>query len=121
MVEADRALVERKVRQTWPDAFDAVMGMLDRIDVHGASDAVLARVQLAVLMQTDGDRQTIPGLVDMASSDYRDALVGAEYPDQMRWGFSDIGKLDPEEQRAYRDAVTRDRKRYLDWLKKPGV
>lgn len=117
----DRDTVKWKVGHTWPDHLEEVMAMLDGIDVHGANAETLARVQLAVLMQCEGNRDNIPGLVEMASRDYRDALVGAEYPDQMRWGFVTVADLDKAEQWAYRQAVKQDRERYLAWLNKDGV
>ena len=121
MAADGRALVKRKVKHTWPDEFQQVMDMLDAIDTHGGSADVLARVQLAVLMLSEGRRDQIRGLVDMASTDYRDALVGAEYPDQMRWGFRNVSELSPDERRARKEAVARDRERYREWLDKPGV
>ena len=117
----DRETVKRKIAHTWPDHVDEVMALLDGIDVHGANAETLARVQLAVLMQCESDRDKIPGLVTMASRDYRDALVGAEYPEQMNWGFVTVADLDKAEQRAYRQAVKRDLENYLAWLSKDGV
>lgn len=117
----DRKTVKRKIGQSWPDHVDEVMATLDGIDVHGANAETLARVQLAVLMLCEGDRNEIAGLVEMASRDYRDALVGAEFPDQLRWGFVTVADLDKDEQRAFRHAVRRDRGRYLVWLNKDGV
>ena len=121
MAADGRTLVKRKVMHSWPDDFEEVMGMLDMIDTHGGSADVLARVQLAVLMLSHGRRDQIPSLVDMATTDYRDVLVGAEYPDQMRWGFVTIAELEPAEQKAYRAAKVRDQERYAAWLDKPGV
>ena len=121
MAADGRTLVKRKVMQTWPDEFGHVTGMLARIDTHGGSAEVLARVQLAVLKLSEGRRDQIADLVEMASIDYRDVLVGAEYPEQMRWGFVTLADLGPAEQKAYREAMARDRERYVAWLGKPGV
>ncbi len=121
MAQTAREVVERKVKHTWPDEFEQVMAMLDGIDTHAGSAEVLARVQLAVLMLSEGRRDQLPGLIEMASTDYRDVLVGAEYPEQMRWGFVNIADLAPEERKSRRKAVKRDRENYLAWLNKTGV
>ena len=72
-----------------------------------------ARVQLAILKLSEGQRDKLTELVRMAKRDYRDVLAYAEYPEEMKAGFVEMSKLSPQESRAIRE---RDRKQYLKWL-----
>jgi len=67
------------------------------------------RVQLAVLMQCDGKVERLRQLVELAGRDFRDALVGAEYPEEVQAS----PKTPPAEMAAIRQ---RDRAQYEAWL-----
>ena len=121
MATDGRTLVKRKVMHTWPDDFEEVIGMLDMIELQRGWTTELLRVQLGVLKLCEGDIDEIAGLVDLATTDFRDVLVWAEYPEQFRWSLKNRGVRNPKEHKAYRDAVARDREQYLAWLRKAGV
>jgi hypothetical protein len=97
----------------WPDA-DAqqIMDVLDRYGTE-TSERGRARVQLAILKLTEGQRERLEELVGMAKRDYRDVIAYAEYPEEMRTGFVGMKRLSPEEAQAVRQ---RDREQYLAWL-----
>jgi hypothetical protein len=102
-----------KIARYWPEA-DA-QEILALLDEYGAEshESGRARVQLAILKLSEGDRERLPELVSMAKRDYRDVLAYAEYPEQMRTSAADMRKLTREEAKALRQ---RDRAQYLEWL-----
>ena len=87
------------------------------LDQYGVDRSIRgrARVQLAILKLSEGQRDQLPELVKMASRDYRDVLAYAEYPEQIRLGFVGMKTLSPDEQEAIK---RRDRKQYCKWLSK---
>lgn len=113
MPRVTRKKVLEKVRHYWPhEDSTEIMALLDRYGVEtfeGGRD----RVHLAILKLCQGDLEQLPELVAMAKRDYRDVLAYAEYPEEIRLGFVEMGKLSPEEARAVRQ---RDRAQYLKWL-----
>ena len=108
-----RARVAEIVTRVWPDAdLQAVMAALDEYGMEG-SERGRTRVHLAILKLSEGKRERLPELVQMAKRDYRDVLAYAEYPEEMRIGFVGMRELPTEEQAAIR---RRDRAQYRAWL-----
>jgi len=79
-----RADVERVVRRDFPaDRVPEVLAMLGEYGTEGwhrESD----RVRLAVLKLAAGSLEMLRQEIEVAKSDYRDVLVGAEYPDYIK-------------------------------------
>ncbi|OQY23984.1 MAG: hypothetical protein B6I35_02475 [Anaerolineaceae bacterium 4572_32.2] len=113
MTIVSRKKILQKINQYWPSV-DAkeVMDVLDRYGVK-SSERGRVRVQLAILKLSAGQRERLPELVEMAQSDYRDALAYAEYPEEMQLGFVGMSNLSPEEAKFVRQ---RDREQYVEWL-----
>lgn len=113
MARITRGKVLEKIARYWPDVDP--QGIVDVLDGYGteSSERGRARVQLAILRLSEGQRDRLEGLVAMAKRDYRDVLAYAEYPEEMRTGFVGMSRLSSEEARAIRQ---RDREQYLEWL-----
>lgn len=103
-----------KIRKMWPGA--DVQEILEVLNRYGNEswESGRTRVQLAILKLCEGDRERLPGLVEMAKRDWRDVLAYAEYPEEMRTNPVEMQKKSPEEANAIRK---RDRQQYEDWLK----
>jgi hypothetical protein len=113
MARTTRDKVLEKVAQYWPDVDPReIMNILDEYGVE-SSERGRARVHLAILKLSEGQRDRLEEIVGMAKRDYRDVLAYAEYPEEMRIGFVGMSQLSPEEAQAIRQ---RDRKQYLEWL-----
>ena len=67
------------------------------------------RVQLAVLMISQGRVESLRTAMDLALLDYRDALASAEYPRTMALGPGASGK-------ALKQARKEDAEEYTEWL-----
>lgn len=105
-------LVLKKARDCFPDAAAEAMTILDGYGTqswHCERD----RVQLAILKQCNADLARLRQLTELAGKDYRDALVGAEYPEE----FSASSTASPEEMAAIR---ARDRAQYEAWIESDG-
>jgi hypothetical protein len=119
MARITRGKVREKIAQTWPDVDP--QEILDILDEYGVEnhERGRARVHLAILKLSEGNRDRLAELVRMAKRDYRDVLAYAEYPEEMkrglcpRLGFVGMKQLPAEEVKALRQ---RDRKQYLEWL-----
>lgn len=110
MSRSPRDQVLRKVTRLWPDVDpQAIMDVLDEYGVQGRE-----RVHLAILKLSEGDRERLPELVQMAKRDYRDVLAYAEYPEEIKTSFAVMRTLSPKEVQAMR---RRDREQYRKWLK----
>ena len=109
-LQATRELVLAKLRQCFPEkgSPEGVLPVLD--EYHEDSEAGRARVQLAILMQCGGDLNRLRELVKLAQTDFRDVLVGAEYPEEFAAPFN----LPPRQLEAIR---RRDREQYAKWLR----
>lgn len=109
--EPSRELVLKKLRASFGSAERAAEALvsLDRYGIE-AWHRERERVQLAILKQCDGDLGRLRKLVELASSDYRDVLVGAEYPEQFAAPFN----TPPAEMAIIRK---RDREQYEAWLR----
>jgi hypothetical protein len=110
-----RHLVLKKLRDCFPDPAKAeeALSILDSYGTetwHRERD----RVQLSLLKISDGDIQKLQLCTRGALSDYRDALVPAEYPEE--WQAS--SKTPPAEMAAIRK---RDREQYEAWLGSGGA
>ena len=108
-LESSRDLVLKKLRQSFPDeaAAGEALALLD--NYPGDTPTGRARVQLAILKQCEGDLARLSQLIDLARTDYRDVLVGAEYPEE----FPAPRNTSPDEMAAIR---LRDRAQYEAWL-----
>jgi hypothetical protein len=73
----------------------------------------LERVRLAVVKLSGGSLDELRGQIEVAKSDWRDVLSAAEYPEESRFGYVELGKLGEESRRGVR---ARDRKQYEEWL-----
>jgi hypothetical protein len=114
-LQPSRDLVLMKLRDCFPDARSsedarAVLDTYGTKSWHRERD----RVQLAILMQSCGDLKRLRQLAEVADRDYRDALVGAEYPQE----FQASSKTSPQEMGAIR---ARDRQQYEAWLQSGGA
>ena len=109
-----RSLVLKKLRDCFPDTDIAstVLALLDSYGIeswHFEKD----RVQLAILKLSDGELEKLSSLVELASSDFRDMLAPAEYPEEFSAAFS----TQADEMHNIRQ---RDRDQYLRWLDSGG-
>jgi hypothetical protein len=90
-----------------------VLQILDRfgVDPHETEQA---RVQLAILKLSGGDKGELSRQVAAAKSDFRDLLAYAEYPEQMASG----GLAFPANLKRLRQIEEQDREQYLNWLRR---
>ena len=113
MARITRRKVLEKIAQYWPNEDPReIMNILDEYGVE-SYEVGRARVQLAILKLSEGERDRLDELVRMAKRDYPDVQAYAEYPEEMRIGFVGLRKLPAEEVKAVRQ---RDREQYLEWL-----
>ena len=107
--------VERIVRRDFPGTeFDAVMAVLKQYGTE-KWQRERARVQLAALKLADRDLDKLQRFIEVASRDYRDVLVAAEYPEYGRRTSSvaNPAAIDREE------VIDRDWEQYQNWLSRP--
>ncbi len=71
------------------------------------------RVRLAILKDGGANLKEIRILVEVAKTDYRDVLSGAEYPNQSKIGFATMSKLSESELGRL---VQLDLEQYEKWL-----
>ena len=71
------------------------------------------RVQAAVLRIAKGDIAELQRQLSVAVRDFRDVLSEAEYPSQMKPGFTGMGQIDAQSLQELREKDWRD---YSDWL-----
>jgi len=114
-LEPSRDLVLKKLRDCFPSS-QAAADALAILDRYGTQSwhRERERVQLAILKGSDGNLNRLRQLAELADRDYRDALVGAEYPEE----FPASTKASPEEMAAIRK---RDRAQYEEWLQSGGA
>ena len=112
-LEPSRELVLTKLHHCFPEQAVAVEALALLDTYSGDTPKGRARVQLAMLKQCNGDLAQLRQLADLALTDYRDVLVGAEYPEE----FPASRRTPPEEMAAIR---RRDREQYEAWLAWPG-
>jgi len=106
--------VERIARRDFPA--DRVVEVLAILREYGAEPwhPEVDRVRLAVLKEASGSIEGLRQGIETAKCDYRDALVGAEYPEYFK-KVSGAGALPPEQVQRIIDS---DWKQYQDWLKR---
>ena len=105
-----RALVLKKLRACFPDEQNA-RDALSLLDEYGSESwhEERDRVHLAILKESQGNLDQLLERVDRAMNDYRDVLVGAEYPEE----FQSPLNTPKSEMEAIRK---RDRKQYEAWI-----
>lgn len=106
-LEPSRDLVLKKLRDCFPNLADAA-DALAALDTYG--ELARERVQLAILMQSEGNIERLRRLVAGANQDYRDVLLGAEFPEE----YQAPSQATPQELAEIR---ARDRDRYEAWLR----
>jgi hypothetical protein len=115
MIEPTRDLVLKKLGDCFPNpaAAKETLALLDTYaelpTFPGDRAKQQARVQLAILKQCRGEIARVKELVKLAKTDFRDALVDAEFPEEIQA----LHNTPPNEMAAIR---RRDRKQYEDWL-----
>lgn len=115
-----RELVLRKVTEYWPAEAHGTMLLLDDVANIGSTEQELARVQLAVLKLSGGDRDKLVANIEAANRDPRDVLAYAEYPRQMAAHHLNHFNLTKAEQLESKEIRESDRRQYLDWLNGDG-
>ena len=108
-------LVQKKLRDCFPDAEAAAAAALALLNGYGAQPwhREADRVRLAMLMQSRGELGRLRELAALADRDYRDVLVGAEYPEEFQASL----RTPPEAMAAIR---RRDLEQYQRWLRSDG-
>ncbi|MEM1210073.1 MAG: hypothetical protein AAGI54_12480 [Planctomycetota bacterium] len=106
-----RELVIQKLHQVFPLATQAEKALVV-LDTYGDEQwhREKCRVQLAVLMSCNGKLERLRDLIEIAKLDYRDVLVGAEFPEQLAIAPGAQPETEVEAARQ------RDRQRYEAWL-----
>jgi len=104
--------VERIVRRDFPDGrvaeVLAILGEYGTESWHREPD----RVRLAVLKLASGNIKVLRREIEVAKCDYRDVLVGAEYPGYFK-RVPSSGTFPPEHEQRIIDT---DWRQYQDWL-----
>jgi hypothetical protein len=109
-LQPSRQLVLKKLHDYFPDEQSA-RDALSLLDTYGTESwhNERDRVHLAILKECQGSLDRVRALVELAKKDYRDALVGAEYPEEFQAPLN----TPPHEKNAIR---RRDRQQYEAWL-----
>lgn len=89
-----------------------VLAALDKFD---SGRAPSPRVHLAALKLADGSVEKLRGCLEVATSDYRDVLVPAEYPEFARIGHRSLKKMSIKERNR---VIESDWRQYEEWLQK---
>jgi hypothetical protein len=113
--------VLRRVDVLWPDAEER-RRVCDALATYGVEshEQEANRVRLAILKLSDGRVGNALTMVAAAKRDYRDVLMGAEYPEEGRAQWAIGLHLTPKERQLLRQIQRRDRKQYEDWLRESG-
>jgi hypothetical protein len=114
-LDPSRDLVLKKLGECFPDPQVAAEA-LAILDSYGTKSwhRERERVQLAILMQSEGKLERLRQLAGLADKDFRDALVGAEYPEELQASSN----TSPQEMSEIRK---RDREQYEAWLLSGGA
>lgn len=112
--------VARRVDLLWSDPVERrrVSEALATYGVQGYEREV-DRVQLAILKLSEGNSDRALEMVTVAKRDYRDVLMWAEYPEQSLTLPTSNRSATKAEINKLEQLRRRDRKQYLEWLKKP--
>jgi hypothetical protein len=113
-ISAPRQLVLKKLREEFPDP-QIGKEALTLLDTYGTESwhREKDRVHLALLKLSAGSLEELRRSVESAKSDFRNVLVGAEYPEE----FVASSKTSPQEMKAIR---ARDRAQYEVWMNSHG-
>ncbi len=109
-------LVNKKIKVYWPNDFDAVKSQLHTLKNKDSTEEGLARVQLAVLKLSAGDRERLTKYIEAALQDWRDVLAWAEYPMQMKSKPLTHFNLTKDEQKEAKAIRKADCEQYEAWL-----
>ena len=103
--------VIRVVQRDFPTDTEAVMSSLQ---VYGTErwHREVDRVRLAILKLAAGDATKVVAHMQLACTDYRDVLAGAEYPDYTRASAHDLS----DDSELACELVNRDWEQYQTWL-----
>lgn len=111
-IKYTRDLVMKKAKEVFPkEDVSKIMSILDQYGVD-SYERERERVQIAILKLSEGDMKELEEGVKAAKQDYRDVLAWAEFPLEMK---AEAGTLDAQKTKEIRE---KDRKQYLEWLKK---
>lgn len=110
---ASRAIVKKKIRQSWPDDVIDVMAIVDRNGDPSSTEKGRSRVQLAVLKLVNGSGEAIQDYGDLARQDYRDVLAPSEFPLELRARHFALPDLSPQQRRDLELIRKQDREQYL--------
>jgi hypothetical protein len=113
MVKNTENIISQKISQYWPDL--EIQEIITILNQYGSESyhKEIQRVHLAILKLSEGQLNLLKHYLEIALSDYRDVLAWAEYPEEMKLGYSAKSKLPLEKVKALR---RRDRVQYLIWL-----
>ncbi|MBC8871559.1 MAG: hypothetical protein H8E44_19210 [Planctomycetes bacterium] len=112
-VEFTRDQVRRKISEVFPaEDAAALLQVLDQCDTKRAADDT-ARVQLAILKLSQGNRDSLLALIDKAAADVDDLMYRAERP--MEYGLS-LAEYKALAMPALQAMRQMDREAYLSWL-----
>ncbi len=114
-----REVVLRKLGTYWPDEVDELLRQLDALRELSPSEEGLARIQLAVIKLSRGNRDELKQNIEAARRDYRDVLAYAEYPKQTKAAHLNHFNLTKAEQIESKAIRKSDREQYLAWLNSP--
>jgi len=108
-----REVIQDKVKSLFPAHGTAEILCL--LDEYGTESwqCERERVQLAVLKLSEGNLELLRDHLNAAKSDFRDAIVPAEYPGQSQDGFVGWAKLSEAEKERISNE---DNQQYLAWL-----
>ncbi len=115
-MKQSQQLVIEKLRVYWPNEVDEILGRLDDIAMQGISPRELARIQLAILKLSSGNKEELEKNIALAKRDYRDVIAYAEYPRQMASSHLSHFNLSEEEQKESKAIIKSDREQYMAWL-----
>ena len=105
--------VERITRRDYPSAVDEVTALLAQYGTEKWHNEV-PRVRVAVLRLGAGNIDTLKKHLGYALSDYRDALMGAEY-----MKFATLTLMEPQpSEGAAETAINQDWEDYATWFRR---
>lgn len=112
--------VERKLASAWPLASDQAAARALLL-TYGSSNGEqeVERVRLAIIKLSGGALDKVAAMTAAAKTDYRDVLMGAEYPEEARTSWAYRLNLTDVERKELAAIRARDREQYEDWRNQP--
>jgi len=105
--------VLEKIQLYWPDRdSEDILAILNKYGTESYHKEQ-TRIHLAILKLSGGQLDKLETYLETARTDYRDVLAWAEYPEEMKIGYTAKSKMTPEQ---VTDLRRRDREQYLNWL-----